>query len=124
MVSKAKARFDQEFGTHLKEMAERCFFLEDESTGNVVGTTTAWHGEMCGVDQGRIHFVAIAQSHQGRGLSKVLLRHALDYVAKHHTQCYLTTQNTSARAIRLYLQLGFAPLTSVSPVPRSAWAFG
>ena len=103
------ARFNEEFWPFLDEMAERCFFVE-AADGRVVGTTTAWRGEMCGERQGRIHWVAVAATHQGQGLAKVLMAAALEYMAANHERCYLTTQTTSARAIRLYLQLGFRPL--------------
>ena len=43
---------------------------------------------------------------------------ALEYMAANHTSCYLTTQTTSARAIRLYLQLGFRPLISAESLDR------
>jgi hypothetical protein len=42
----------------------------------------------------------------------VLLNAALACAAAKHCHAYLTTQTTSARAIRLYLSLGFVPLTS------------
>ena len=33
------------------------FFIEDAASGEVVGTTTAWRGEIGGEMQGRIHWV-------------------------------------------------------------------
>ena len=71
--------FDREFWPHRGEMAERCFFVED-ATGRVVGTTTAWYGEMMGRTEGRIHWVAVAATHMGCGLSKVLLAAAMQYM--------------------------------------------
>ena len=112
------ARFNEEFWPFLDEMGERCFFVE-AADGRVVGTTTAWRGEMCGERQGRIHWVAVAATHQGQGLAKVLMAAALDYMAANHERCYLTTQTTSARAIRLYLQLGFRPLISAESLDRA-----
>ena len=112
------ARFNEEFWPFLDEMAERCFFVE-AADGRVVGTTTAWRGEMCGERQGRIHWVAVAATHQGQGLAKVLMAAALEYMAANHERCYLTTQTTSARAIRLYLQLGFRPLISAESLDRA-----
>ena len=112
------ARFNEEFWPHLEEMSERCFFVE-AADGRVVGTTTAWRGMMCGERQGRIHWVAVASTHQGQGLAKVLMAAALEYMAANHERCYLTTQTTSARAIRLYLQLGFRPLISAQSLDRA-----
>ena len=68
------------------------------------------HGELGGEVQGRIHWVAVSSSHMGRGLAKVLLSAALQCIHRHHARCFLTTQTTSARAVGLYLQLGFVPL--------------
>lgn len=56
--------------------------------------------------------VAVAQEWQGKGLSKLLLTAALGLLAERHSRAYLTSQTTSARAIKLYLRLGFVPLLS------------
>jgi GNAT superfamily N-acetyltransferase len=111
-LADAIARFDDEFMPHVAELLERTFFLEEVATGSVVGTTTAWYGELGGEVQGRIHWVAVSSSHMGRGLAKVLLSAALQCIHRHHARCFLTTQTTSARAVGLYLQLGFVPLVA------------
>ena len=123
-MAAAETKFDAEFGQSLAEMGERCFFVEDCTSGQVVGTTTAWRGEMCGECQGRIHWVAVANTHQGLGLSKVLLSSALQYLRTQHTRCYLTTQTTSARAIRLYMQYGFVPLVQSAALTSYASSCG
>eukprot|EP00729_Bicosta_minor_P002772 gene2772-10307_t len=111
-VAAAELAFHSEFGEHLAEMKERCFFAFEEESGRVVGTCTAWRGEVCGEERGRIHWVAVAQEWQGKGLSKLLLTAALGLLAERHSRAYLTSQTTSARAIKLYLRLGFVPLLS------------
>jgi len=111
-VAAAEQAFQTEFGEHLAEMGERCYFAVEEESGRVVGTCTAWRGTVCGEVLGRIHWVAVMQEWQGRGLSKLLLAAALTLLASRHTRAYLTTQTTSARAIKLYLRFGFTPLLS------------
>ena len=52
----ALSRFENEFGTHIDDMTERCLFIEDEH-GKVIATTTAWYGNLEGYGErlGRIH---------------------------------------------------------------------
>jgi len=104
----ALKHFDKEFSGHLEEMKKRCVFLLSPD-GEVVGTTTAWLGEFQGISQGRLHWVAIKPSHQGRGLAKPMLSYALSIMAKYHYKAYLTTQTTSWKAVRMYLDFGFEP---------------
>ena len=61
----AMKTFDEEFGAFLPHMSECCFFVEEVDTGQVVATAIAWHGEMCGEMQGRMHWLAVRSSHHG-----------------------------------------------------------
>jgi GNAT superfamily N-acetyltransferase len=119
-VEQALAHFEKEFGPFQEEMEQRCLFLED-AAGRAIGTTTAWYNpSFQGKDYGRIHWVAIRPEQQGRKLGKPLLAAALRRLADFHTRAYLTTQTTSARAIRMYLDLGFVPFIT-SDRCRTAW---
>lgn len=117
---RARQQFSREFGARLDAMASRCYFLET-AEGEAVGTTTAWMGEFQGDLIGRIHWVAIAPEHQGRGLSKPLLSTALERLAQEHDRAYLTTQTTSYRAVGLYASYGFEPVIETDS-HRRAWA--
>ena len=64
----------------VQELQDRCFFIEDVASGEVVGTTTAWRGDLGGRNQGRLHWVAVKSSHMGLGLAKVLLSVALQHL--------------------------------------------
>lgn len=109
-MEQALAHFEKEFGPFPDEMEKRCLFLED-AAGRVIGTTTAWYNpSFRGKDYGRIHWVAIRPEWQGRKLGKPLFAAALRRLAEFHRRAYLTTQTTSARAIRMYLDFGFVPL--------------
>lgn len=116
----AELHFNREFGKHLDEMQLRCFILED-GPGTAVGTTTAWYNTLRGEPYGRIHWVAIVPEHQGRGLAKPLLSHAMKRLADFHDRAYLTTQTTSWKAIQMYLQFGFEPWV-VEESCREGWA--
>lgn len=119
-VERAMAHFEKEFGPHRDEMESRCLFLED-GAGQALGTTTAWYnGDFHGRDYGRIHWVGIVPEYQGKKLAKPLMAAALERLAQSHQRAYLTTQTTSARAIRLYLDLDFVPLLVTDRCPK-AW---
>lgn len=106
----ALEHFNQEFGAYIEEMSKRCIFIENKN-GEVIGTTTAWYGDLNedGDLWGRIHWVAISPEYQGRGLSKPLLSAAMSIIAGFHSKAYLTSQTTSYQAVNMYLSYGFEP---------------
>jgi GNAT superfamily N-acetyltransferase len=107
-AEEALAHFNTELGPYEGELAERCFFLEDPK-GNAIGTATAWYGTLAGEACGRVHWVGIVPSYQGKKLSKPLLSAVMACLAKAHQKAYLTTQTTSYPAVNLYLSFGFSP---------------
>ena len=119
-VERALAHFEKEFGPHRDEMENRCLFLED-ANGRAIGTTTAWYNhDYHGKDHGRIHWVGIVPGYRGRKLAKPLMAAAMERLAESHERAYLTTQTTSARAIRMYLDFGFVPFVT-SDECRRGW---
>ncbi|HOM82480.1 MAG TPA: GNAT family N-acetyltransferase [Armatimonadota bacterium] len=117
---RALARFLEEFGGALAEMEERCFFLETDA-GRVIGTATAWyHPNFRGARYGRLHWVAVHPEFQGRKLAKPLVGAAMHRLAELHTRAYLTTQTTSWKAVKIYLDFGFVPLME-TPRCEEAW---
>jgi GNAT superfamily N-acetyltransferase len=115
----ALEHFQAEFGPFLSELEDRCFLLEDKH-GEAIGTATAWYGYVAGEKRGRIHWVGIVPSYQGRKLSKPLLSAVMARLAKDHQKAYLTTQTTSYQAVNLYLNFGFAPSFS-SDTSKEGW---
>lgn len=107
----ALERFNKEFGNHVTEMEQRCIFIENEQR-EVVGTTTAWYGNLGDDTQmmGRIHWVGIIPAYQGKKLSKPLLSAAMNILALYHDKAYLTSQTISYKAINMYLEFGFKPV--------------
>src|ERR1043165_979296 len=67
----ALAHFAKEFGPFVSDMEDRCFFLEDQQ-GEAIGTATAWYGHFAGEARGRVHWVGIIPSYQGKKLAKPL----------------------------------------------------
>ncbi|MBI5549555.1 MAG: GNAT family N-acetyltransferase [Deltaproteobacteria bacterium] len=57
-----------------------------------------------------LHHMAVAPQHQGRGLARRLLEHALAYARERGLQMKLEVHRANARARRLYEHYGFASL--------------
>lgn len=63
----------KEFGNDFESLEARQIFIKNIKSGDIVATATAWNGELIeGIPMGRIHWVAVVPSHQGRGLAKAL----------------------------------------------------
>ncbi|MEN6356500.1 MAG: GNAT family N-acetyltransferase [Armatimonadota bacterium] len=121
-IEKAMERYNSEFAPHIDEFEKRCIFLVEESTGRVIGTTTAWYHPDRDDDRGRIHWVAIIPGFQGRKLAKPLLAEAMRVLrAYHHERVHLWSMTSAAKAIRMYLDFGFVP-ANVSERFEEAWA--
>jgi GNAT superfamily N-acetyltransferase len=107
--SEALKHFKTEFGPFISDFRERCFFIETEG-GEKIGTATAWYNEnFLGRPCGRLHWVAIVPEYQGKKLGKPLVQIAMEKMKKFHDCAYLTTQTSSQRAVRIYLDFGFVP---------------
>lgn len=112
-TDQALTHFNTEFGQNMHEMEQRCLFLENPK-GEVIGTTTAWYGNLTRDSKicGRIHWVAILPEYQGKQLSKPLLSEAMNRLSQYHNQAFLTSQTTSYQAVNMYLNYGFRPILS------------
>lgn len=125
-LSSALSRFQREFGPYPDEMEQRCVFLLHE--GRVIGTATAWYRNSeslgkYGVDslpEGRLHWVAIHPDFQGRGLARPLVSEAVRLLCGFYDSAYLTSQTTSFKAIKIYLDYGFVPVLT-APGAKEAW---
>ncbi len=99
------AYFRKQFGDNDNMIRDRCMLLEDDR-GIVVGTTSAWFEE-AQPEVGKIHWVAIRPSHQGRGLAKPMMCAALHRIAAFHDSMVLYTHAHRLPAIALYYRCGF-----------------
>jgi GNAT superfamily N-acetyltransferase len=105
----ARDHFEQEFGGKTDELGSRCHFLLTPQ-GRIIGTATAWYGhDVDHTFRGRLHWVGIEQEYQGRRLAKPLVSAVMNRLARLHRSVYLTTQTTSFKAIKVYLDFGFLP---------------
>ena len=113
--------FVQQFGDNEVTLAERQVYLCD-AEGVPVGTATAWfNDDFRGLRYGRIHWVALRPSVQGRGLSKPLLTAVCNRLkAFGYERAYLTTGSLRLPAIGLYLKFGFVP-DNASPEAKAVW---
>lgn len=109
-IKSALDRFDREFSPVIEEFKNRCIFLLNKEK-RIIGTATAWYNpNFLGEYYGRIHWVAIHPEYQGKKLAKPLLSAVIKKLAQFHSKAYLTTQTTSYKAVKIYLDFGFEPL--------------
>lgn len=101
------ALFEEQFGSDVEELGARQFYLHHGA--EVVGTCSAWYDRTYKDGTwGRVHWLAIKTSYQGKGLSRPLLSGVLIALRQlGHTRAYLTTLRQRPRAIRLYESFGF-----------------
>lgn len=77
--------------------------------GEVIGTVTAWTDDRAGETVRSLHWLAVAQAHQGQGIGRALTQTALKLMRREDNSLpvYLHTQPWSWKAILLYISLGF-----------------
>lgn len=101
--------FREEFGDDMGALQRRCYIVTDPK-GLGIGTISAWYErDFRGQDYGRIHWVALRPSCQGKGLAKAALSYAMNRLAQWHNGSYLVTSTERIPAIKLYLDFGFKP---------------
>ena len=113
--------FDVQFGTEEDVLSLRQLYICDEQ-GSPVATATAWYDDYgYGDGYGRVHWVAVREAHQGKGLAKALLTGVLRRLAElGYRRAYLTTSTGHLKAVSLYLKFGFVPWFN-EPCSDGAW---
>lgn len=85
------------------------FFVTFE--GKPVGTAFAWREKLDGGEIGRVHFVAVLEEHQGKGLGTALTLLVLHRLRERgFGRAVLSTDDFRLPAIKVYLRLGFRPV--------------
>lgn len=113
-------QFELEFEPHLEEVKSRLIILEDNQ-GRGIGTAMSWFDDnFFRPDYGRVHWVGIIPEFQGKGLAKPLMSECMRRIRERHKKCYLTTQTTSYKAVKIYLDFGFIPYLKDETCPK-AW---
>ncbi|MBO8944978.1 GNAT family N-acetyltransferase [Listeria monocytogenes] len=107
-----RARFETEFGNEKEKLTKRCIFVKAPN-GEIIGTAMLWDGNTFGKMESRIHWVAVLDSHGGKGIAKALLSKILGLNKSKFV--YLTTQTGSYQAIYLYRKFGFEKYVGKTP---------
>lgn len=104
------AIFHDQFGHDPQVLQHRILFLKDP-TGSPVATAAAWFIDEPGQRSwGRVHWIAVDPSHQGRGLARPLLSACCRRMHElGHPHCQLSTDSFRAAPIHFYLRCGFRP---------------
>lgn len=106
-----------------KELETRMFFVVDDS-GQKLATATAFYDIRTGDngEAGWLHWVAVRRDMQGKGLSKPLISHTLQYMKKlGYSRAVVPTQTTTWLACKVYLDLGFRPIPRNAERNRTGW---
>lgn len=112
--------FARQFGDDPEGIEQRCFFITNPK-GAAVGTISAWYKrDTPGEDVGRVHWVAVRPTYQGRGLARAGLAYTLRRLAQWHSSALLDTSTLRLPALKLYLDFGFVPDLD-SPDAVAAW---
>ena len=101
--------FHEQFGHDEEILSSRQFYLCD-GDGAAIGTASAWFADYRGYPNGRVHWVAITPSMQGKGLAKPLITAVCNRLKDlGHDRIFLDTASVRGPAIQLYLKFGFVP---------------
>ena len=116
-LQEAKDIFRSEFLAQPELLPTQCLFALDEHN-RVAATGSIWPGEHFGRELLRIHWVACAPEHQGKGLVKALMTKLMDITnaLRYQDLLYLTSQTWSYKALGLYARFGFMPYKGEKPV--------
>ncbi|MEK8132651.1 GNAT family N-acetyltransferase [Paenibacillus filicis] len=106
------AYFDPQLSSlaqYYKEQPNSKYWVAVNEQNEVVGGVgIAAFGQEPGICE--LQKLYIAPEAQGRGLSKELMKVALDFAKEHYTYCYLETLKKLQAANLLYIKLGFQQL--------------
>lgn len=87
------------------------FFACDATTGEAVGTASAWRTLAFGVKRPRLHMVAVKPQARRKGLARTLCLAVLHHFADlGESEVLVATRDYRRQAMAMYLSLGFLPL--------------
>lgn len=93
--------------TYASDLSRALFAIAPD--GSVVGTVTAWHDPRRDATVRSLHWLAVDEQHQRKGLGKALCKTAMKLMRREDNAApvYLHTQPWSWKAVLLYAALGF-----------------
>lgn len=113
-VEKGIECFRREFleGQDLEPEKRMLFVVSPE--GEYVGTASLWNGLFYGEKKQRIHWVAVKDSHSGKGIAKAMLCRLMDLYCElgYSGFIYLLTGTRNWHAVSLYRKFGFSEYIS------------
>lgn len=114
-IEKAREYFAKDYAPFIDELTRRCVFACDEN-GTPVATATAWWSDEGEDHIAMVHWVSVHPAHQGKGLGRAVMQRVLQLFAEvePNQPIMLHTQTWSHIAVRMYLSLGFAPISACS----------
>lgn len=105
------------------ELLNRMIFVVN-GLGEKVATATAFY-DVHGNDKSGsawLHWVAVKRDYQGKGLSKPLITHTLNIMkALGYTHAKIPTQTNTWLAVKIYLDLGFKPISENAVSSYNGW---
>lgn len=103
-VQEATAYF---LNTYARDFTRALFAVAPD--GSIIGTVTAWTDPRGDATIRSLHWLAVAEDHQRKGIGKALCKTALKLMRREDNSApvYLHTQPWSWKAVLLYVSLGF-----------------
>lgn len=115
--------WDRYYNGKDKELVNRMVFVENVA-GEKVATATAFY-DIAGGDKssaGWLHWVAVREEYQGKGLSKPLISFILNRMRElGYTHAKIPTQTTTWLACKIYLDFGFRPIPANAVSNSTGW---
>ncbi len=103
----AQEAADYFLNTYARDFSRALFAVAPD--GSVIGTVTAWTDPRGDATIRSLHWLAVAEEHQRKGIGKALCKTALKLMRREDNAApiYLHTQPWSWKAVLLYVSLGF-----------------
>lgn len=112
----ARQVFARDFAPHAQELTRRMWFVLDPA-GCPAATISLWRGGAFGPERQRLHWVAVQQDQQGKGLAKAMMTRMMELYQELGDEgpLYVASQTWSYAALRLYEAFGFQPYMGPKP---------
>lgn len=118
--AEGERRFEELQNLGVVELRKRIFFIEDTTTKEIMGTISAWLGELDGVKMGRIHWLSVRREFRNKKYASALLTKALVQLSAEFNFVYLKTSTKNIEAVNLYRKYGFKPVIA-TPYDEISW---
>ena len=120
-VEQGLSTFRREFLENQRLKPEDRMLFVKAPDGEYVATCSLWDGEFLGEIRQRLHWLAIKDSHSGKGIAKALLCRLMTLYGAlgYEGFLYLLTSSRYYPAIRIYRSLGFSEYLGPRSLSRS-----